>query len=345
MNKLQAALSRKNIGAPPVWMMRQAGRYHSHYQQIRKQHSFLKVCKTPEIAAEVAMGPIRDFDFDAAILFSDILFPLEAMGVPLDFNPGPQLGFHLRGVSDLDRYQTNINLDFFSFQADALRQTRALLPADKGLIAFVGAPLTLYIFAVEGSHKQGISSALAGLHDMRFQSFMEKLLPVLLHNMCVQAEAQPDCLAIFDSCAGDISIHDFQTLYWPYLEKLLTAFVHRYPQIPLIYYGQKLQQGCWQLFKEIPVACIGVDHHHYAMSDVLTQWHADFALQGNFDPAFLVLPPEQAQFHMRTWLETMASLPAEVKQGWICGLGHGVTPQAREENVRAFVRLSREILA
>src|SRR5580698_2621951 len=100
---LQHALARRNTRRPPVWFMRQAGRYHSHYQKLRAQHEFIELCKNPELAVEVTMGPIEDFGFDAAILFSDLLFPLEAMGMGLRYAPGPMLDWHLREISDLAR--------------------------------------------------------------------------------------------------------------------------------------------------------------------------------------------------------------------------------------------------
>src|ERR1044071_270057 len=101
MSLFRQAIAGENKGRPPIWMMRQAGRYHAHYQAMKQKHTFLELCRTPELACEVTMGPIHDFDFDAAILFSDILFPLEVLGVPLDFAPGPQLGFLLQSKEDL----------------------------------------------------------------------------------------------------------------------------------------------------------------------------------------------------------------------------------------------------
>src|SRR5688572_9679618 len=106
MTLLKDALALKNLNRPPVWMMRQAGRYHSHYQVLRKKYSFIELCKLPEVACEATMGPIRDFDFDAAILFSDLLFPLEAMGMGLSYQEGPQLGWFLRETGDLKRLRS-----------------------------------------------------------------------------------------------------------------------------------------------------------------------------------------------------------------------------------------------
>ena len=115
---LAAALARRNTGRPPVWFMRQAGRYHAHYQMLKRYADFLTLCKDPQYAAETAMGPVHDFNFDAAILFSDLLFPLEAMGMGLTYDPGPKLAFHLKSLTDLERLQGGAErATFMNFQA------------------------------------------------------------------------------------------------------------------------------------------------------------------------------------------------------------------------------------
>src|SRR5471030_1657451 len=135
----RSALTRKNTLRPPVWFMRQAGRYHSHYQAIRKKHSFIELCKTPAVACEATLGPIADFGFDAAILFSDLLFPLEVMGMGLRYEEGPKLDWHLRHTSDLARLQGGApRAAHMSFQAEAIALLRTRLPADRSLIGFVG---------------------------------------------------------------------------------------------------------------------------------------------------------------------------------------------------------------
>ena len=123
---LTAAVNRRNTGRPPVWMMRQAGRYHSHYQSLKRYNDFLALCKDPGLAAETAMGPVHDFNFDAAILFSDLLFPLEAMGMGLTYDPGPKLAFHLHSLGDVDMLTGGAErAQFMQFQAEAVRLTRA----------------------------------------------------------------------------------------------------------------------------------------------------------------------------------------------------------------------------
>jgi len=150
---LGRALARDNGGRPPVWFMRQAGRYHQHYQRLRARHEFIELCKNPELATAVTLGPIEDFGFDAAILFSDLLFPLEALGMGLSYAPAPALSWHLRSVADLARLHTGEQLvQQLQFQGEALQLIRRRLPPECGLIGFVGAPFTLYAYAVAGSH-------------------------------------------------------------------------------------------------------------------------------------------------------------------------------------------------
>ncbi|NDD93336.1 uroporphyrinogen decarboxylase, partial [bacterium] len=190
MNLFQKALRGENLDSrPPVWLMRQAGRYHSHYQKMKERYTFMELCKIPEAACETTMGPIRDFDFDAAILFSDLLFPLEALGMGLRYEPGPKLDWHLQSFEDtkkLDRGGGKL-LERLSFQADAMKLIRKELPQSKGLLGFVGGPSTLFAYAVEGSHAGDLESTKRGLSDGRFDAFNDVLLDLLAENMALQA--------------------------------------------------------------------------------------------------------------------------------------------------------------
>ncbi len=338
MNLFQQTLRRENnSGTPPIWFMRQAGRYHAHYQNLRKQYSFLDLCRDAKVSAEAAMGPIRDFDFDAAILFSDILFPLEALGVSLDFNPGPQLGRLLRSKEDLHAYQPVADVrGFFGFQAEALMELRRQLPSEKGLIGFVGGPLTLYQFACEGSGKAERIAL-----DERFPGFMEKLIPLLAENMAVQADAEIDCLAILDSSAGIISEAEYSASYLPFVKDLIAQFRSRHPQMPVLYYAKGASPRLWTLLESLNIQGIGVDHYQN-LTRALTEHHGRYAIQGNFPPEWMNLPWKEAEPMLQAAFAEVASLPPAMRQGWICGLGHGMQPLGREENVRNFVRLARE---
>src|SRR3979409_1743046 len=147
--RFQNALARREQSTPPIWLMRQAGRYHRHYQALRQKHSFIDLCKRPELAAEVAMGPVTDFDFDAAILFSDLLFPLEALGMGLEYTDrGPRLGWNLNEKSFARLRSIDDAWPNLLFQGEAVRATRDRLTDDRSLIGFVGGPWTLFVYAV-----------------------------------------------------------------------------------------------------------------------------------------------------------------------------------------------------
>ena len=146
-SRFQNALNRVPQEIPPIWFMRQAGRYHIHYQNLKKSHSFVELCKTPALSAQTALGPIEEFDFDVAILFSDILFPLESLGMDLIYDPGPIFKEHL-SEENASRILVNKNpISSLEFQGEAIERTLELLPYDKSMIGFIGGPWTLLSFA------------------------------------------------------------------------------------------------------------------------------------------------------------------------------------------------------
>src|SRR6266568_1277639 len=174
--RFQNALACRSQSTPPIWLMRQAGRYHKHYQALRAKHSFMDLCKQPELAAEVALGPVLDFGFDAAILFSDLLFPLEALGTGLEYTDhGPRLGWKLDENSISRLRAIDDAWPHLLFQGDAMRATRERLPDDRSLIGFVGGPWTLFVYAVEGTHKGSLINAKRLLP--LFSRFCEMMVP------------------------------------------------------------------------------------------------------------------------------------------------------------------------
>jgi uroporphyrinogen decarboxylase len=343
MNLFNRALNQKNFSRPPVWMMRQAGRYHAHYQELRKKYSFVDLCKMPEVACEATMGPIRDFDFDAAILFSDLLFPLEAMGMGLRYEVGPQLDWHLQEVSDLKRLAGGGQLaKTLEFQAKAIELIKKQLPKEKGLLGFVGGPLTLFCYAVEGSHKGDLQSSKNGLKDGRFEGFFEKLSDLLVENMLLQARAGADTIAVLDTCAGEFSPEVYQNDIVPYLDVVLRNFKDKAPNTPIVYYSKGTGAEHWNSLKSLPISGLGVDWRH-DIAEVLTQWGSRWAIQGNIDPQWLFLEPAELEKRLRHVFQTVKALPSEARRGWICGLGHGILPKTPEANVRLFLKIQKEI--
>jgi uroporphyrinogen decarboxylase len=342
-NLLQSALERTNASRPPVWFMRQAGRYHNHYRQLRARHSFEDLCKKPELATAVTLGPIDDFDFDAAILFSDLLFPLEALGMPLKYDPGPKLGWHVREHDDIQRLVlTDASVASLEFQGRALRAIRGRLPDSKGLLGFVGGPLTLFFYAAAGSHQGDLGIAHAGLPDGRYAAFCEKLLPLLTQNIVMQWRAGADCIAIFDTCAGELGPQAFARWVVPQLRDVVNAVRRECPDARILYYSKGTDAAHWRLLGEVRLDGIGVDWKT-PIASVLAEFGAHWAVQGNIDPHTLLLPEADFLESVEQFFAPVAALPAGQRRGWICGLGHGVLPATPENHVRLFVDLQREL--
>lgn len=338
---LTAALTRRNHGRPPVWFMRQAGRYHRHYQALRARHEFIELCKNPDLATAVTLGPIEDFGFDAAILFSDLLFPLEAMGMGLCYDPGPKLDWHLRTPADLARLQGGAaRASHMDFQAEALRRIRVQLPAECGLIGFVGGPFTLYAYAVAGSHEGFAREKLVieGLYD----GFCEALVPLLAANMVLQVQGGADCVALFDTAAGMLDPAQFAARITAPLRRVLAAFRAHCPQTPVIYYSRDTGPDHWRALEHLGIQCLGVDWRH-DLPATLTAQTPHWSVQGNLDPEWLHLPAAELEPRVRAVFERVLALPASVRAGWVCGLGHGVLQHTPEENVRLVLRVQRQM--
>jgi uroporphyrinogen decarboxylase len=340
---LQQALARTNHGRPPVWFMRQAGRYHRHYQRLRARHEFIELCKRPELAVEVTLGPIEDFGFDAAILFSDLLFPLEAMGMGLRYDPGPKLDWHVRTTDDLKRLAGGRELaQQMSFQAEALSLLRRRLDPECALIGFVGGPFTLYAYAVAGSHEGFARDASGAHHSELYQGFTQRLQSLLAANMELQVQGGADCVAIFDTAAGALEPDDFARQVAPALADVVREFRVRCPDTPLIYYSRDTGPSHWAALREIDFQCLGIDWRNDLVGALRT--HSDYwALQGNIDPEWLLLSPAELEVRVRSVFARVLVLPAAQRAAWVCGLGHGVLQQTPEDNVRLVLKIQREM--
>jgi uroporphyrinogen decarboxylase len=322
--------------------MRQAGRYHRHYQALRSRHEFIELCRQPQLAAEVTLGPIEEFGFDAAILFSDLLFPLEAMGMGLRYAPGPQLDWHLRTAGDLARLTGGAaRAAHMDFQARALELLRTRLPAATALIGFVGGPFTLYAYAVAGSHEGFARTGLNGLDDGLYQGFNQRLCELLAANMALQAQAGADCVAIFDTAAGTLTAEQFARHAAQPLADLMRAFRARCPLTPVIYYSRDTGPAHWRALRDIDLQCLGIDWRH-DLIEVLAQEEGR-SVQGNIDPQWLLLPPAELESRLRGSFARLLQQPAALRAGWVCGLGHGVLQSTPESNIKLALRVQREM--
>jgi len=322
----------------PVWFMRQAGRYHAHYQNIKKDSDFMTMCKTPDLACEITMGPIDDFKFDAAILFSDLLFPLEQMGMGLSYHSGPPtLEMKIEGMDDLKKLKLNEKAEtFYNFQKEALSLLKNRLPKDKTLLGFTGAPWTLYAYAVEGSHAGNLISSKKGFYDGRFHGFMELLLPQLEENLKIQAAGGADALCLFDTAVGELDRSHFNKFIAPYLRKITKNLKTAYPDVKIIYYSKHTHLNYLRDLEDENIDVLGVDWR-MNLNEALNTLGKDYYVQGNLDPSLLHLPWEILE---QKWFDLWNSLDENTPfDKWILGLGHGVLPKTPEINVKKSVEL------
>jgi uroporphyrinogen decarboxylase len=332
----------------PVWYMRQAGRYHQHYQNLKKDHDFTTLCKVPELATEVTMGPIEAFGFDAAILFSDILFPLDQLGMGLRYlDQGPQLGFLLKDGDHTSLATKLIEVqsprDYFHFQKQALQLLGKRLSPEKTLIGFVGAPFTLYTYAMEGTHSGQLIATKKGLYPAQnagpslFEAFVEKLYPTLLQSMISQAEGGAQAMGIFDTAAGEISLFDFEKFVVPVIRRLTQDFKKRFPLCPIIYYSKLTHLPYLKALQDPHIDVLGIDWR-VDIAAALNQLSEQYMIQGNIDPAWLHLSWSQLENNLQNFYSNLKKSAPSKSARWIMGLGHGITVKTPEENVLKSVQ-------
>ena len=320
------SLKRISQTVPPIWFMRQAGRYHSHYQNLKKKYSFEQLCKTPELAAEVAYGPVKEFDFDVAILFSDILFILEGLGLGLKFNPGPIFSQYItkdnfKNFSDLDKAFNHLN-----FQADALKLTREMLPKSKSLIGFVGGPWTLLRFAT-GKTKEKLQ-----YEDFHMEYMKNVILPLLEMNIGLQLKSGAEIVMIFDSSLYDLDSVIFSNQYIGLIKNLTNKFPEK-----IGYYSRGRNIKELIPFMDFPLAGMGFDKN-ISLNDVFLNSNSGF-VQGNFDENLMLLSENDFLIELKKFIQEIKAI--DNYNGWVCGLGHGINKNTPEKNVHLFIETIR----
>lgn len=321
----------------PVWFMRQAGRYHSHYQNIKKNSDFMTMCKDPKLACEITMGPIRDFNFDAAILFSDLLFPLEQLGLGLSYISGPPtLQFRLESFSDLKKCQIQAeSKKFYDFQKQATQLLKNELSLDKTLLGFVGAPFTLYTYAVEGSHSGNLTSSKKGFYDGRYRGFCELLIPELIQEMSLQAQGGADAICLFDTAVGEVMLSDFKEFILPYLKKVTSEFKKIHPDKKVIYYSKLTHIHYLKMIEDDNIDVLGIDWR-LSLKECLKILGKDYMIQGNIDPSYLHYDWEILELKLQQFWDELSKSDLPLNR-WIMGLGHGVLQHTPEANVKKAV--------
>jgi uroporphyrinogen decarboxylase len=310
---------------------------------LRKHNSFVDLCKKPKLAAEVALGPIQDFDFDVAILFSDLLFPLEALGLGLSYDKGgPELSLSLEQKHFSNFRSFDSAMDMMMFQKEAMQETRKILPANKSLIGFVGGPWTLFVYAVEGSHKGSLIEAKKRAPSL-FPAFCEFILPLLKRNIEIQFEGGAEAVMILDTAAGELSPQQAQD----WIVNPLRALMPIDKKSNIGYYAKHSSLKLFELMNQDrgpdTKLGIGVDHR-FELAPILKSQRYSF-VQGNFDQILLHQASNDFEKALRQYLAPLSELSLEERRGWICGVGHGLVPHTPEAHVRSFVKIVREVFA
>lgn len=316
----------------PVWMMRQAGRYLPEYRSLRQKFpDFLSFVKNPDAAAEATLQPVKRFDLDAAILFSDILVTLPPMGFHLEFQPGkgPVISNPIRSREDISRLRAFSPKQEFVYTERALQNVKRELPASKALLGFVGGPLTIASYAIEGGSSKDLhrTKALFYSDPQTFQAFLDIVAEATGEYLAYQAEWGADALVIMDSWAGLLARADYDQMAKPYTEKVI-SIVRGFTNAPIIHYAN----GAAHLeasFANLDVDVLGVDHR--SELSVLFEKYPKRIFQGNLDQAMLFADSEQIKLRTREILELAKNRPH------IMNLGHGILPNTPIENVQAFI--------
>ena len=334
--KFSNAINNIPQSTPPIWFMRQAGRYHSHYQSLRKNYSFVELCKTPNLAAEVAMGPINDFDYDVAILFSDILFPLESLGLKLDYAPGPVFD---RFLEEDDIIKTPNELDVihrYNFQAEALRLTRASLSQEKSLVGFVGGPWTLLSYGLGIKDEEKIVNVDENLFFEK--ALYDVLVPMLRSIIKMQLDNNAEIVYLFDTNAKQLEQNYFTDKY---IVELKHNIFSEFPN-KIAYFCKNnpiLEKSNTNVDLKLSGMVYGKNE---GLENLLPQVKTGF-IQGNFDPSLLLKPEDQFKIELDKFIQKFSRLSFEERSGWICSLSHGMLPKAKENNVKYFINKVRSI--
>jgi uroporphyrinogen decarboxylase len=322
------ACRREHVDVTPVWFMRQAGRYMQEYRTLRSQYSLLEICRTPDLATEVTLQPIRRLEVDAAILFSDLLLPLAPMGLPFDFvkGEGPQIERPIDGPADIERLRVFEPRQALGYVLDAIRQIQKELNQRVPLIGFAGAPFTLASYAIEGGHSNNFAKTKSLMygHPEDWHRLCEKLSRVVADFLVAQIDAGVDVVQVFDSWVGALDATDYREFALPHTRAIFDALGTR---VPTIHFGT----GTSTILEELRDAggdVIGVDWR-IPIDEAWERIGTTHAVQGNLDPTLLLGPPARMLQQTDAVLRRIGGRP-----GHIFNLGHGILPSTPVEHVQ-----------
>ena len=313
----------------PVWMMRQAGRYLPEYREIRANRSFLEVCKTPELAAEVSMQPFRRLGVDAIIVFCDILIPAEAMGMELELgDAGPNLPAPVRTAADVEKLKLFDPEKETAFLPEAIRRIVREAGADVPVLGFAAAPWTLACYMVEGKTKEGFATVKSFLyHEPKVsRELLSKIARATIPYLMAQIAAGVSAVQLFDTWCGELNLAEYTEYALPAVQEIISGLQGT---VPIIYYT-KASAHLLPAVVKAGAEVLSVDWR-VDLAELRRLAGAQVAIQGNLDPAVLFGPQEKIR---RTTLDCVAALEG---RGHILNLGHGILQHTPVENAKLFI--------
>ena len=332
------ACRRQPVDRTPIWMMRQAGRYMAEYRALRAKHSLLELCRTPELAVEVTLQPVRAFAFDAAILFSDLLIPLAPLGIPFDFQKGegPVIDKPVRTAADVGALRRFEPRQELAMVLEAIRLLRRELQVP--LIGFAGAPFTLASYAIEGGHSSHFAATKALMYgdSATWHRLAALLAEVVADYLRAQVEAGAQAVQLFDSWVGALDADDYRELVLPHVKCIFDAIADL--EVPKIHFGTGTGH-LLALQREAGGTVIGVDWR----TPLDEGWRLvgdGVAVQGNLDPTLLLAPRERLLARVDDVLRRAKGRP-----GHVFNLGHGILPGTPPDAVKAVVEHVHEASA
>lgn len=324
------ALKGEDVTRPPVWMMRQAGRYLPEYIEIREKYDFFTRCETPELASEITVQPIRRYGMDAAILFSDILVIPQAMGIEVQMKPGfgPLLPDPVKTAADVEGVIVPDVDESLKYVMDAIRMTNNKLAGEVPLIGFAGAPWTVFCYTVQGQGSKTFdkAKAFAFTESEAAHKLLQKITDTTIAYLKAKVDAGVHAVQLFDSWGGLLSPEDYNTYSLPYIRQIVEALKEMAPVIVFA-------KGCWFALKDLAetgASALGVDWTCSARNARYLSG-GNITLQGNLDPSRLLSPPDEIKKRVHEMINAFGV------NRYIANLGHGILPNVPVDHAGAFI--------
>lgn len=329
------ALKGETVDRPPVWMMRQAGRYLPDFMKLKAKYDFFTRCQTPELATEITIMPIQQIGTDAAILFSDILVVLQAMNIEVEMKPevGPWIPKPIQSVAALNDVIVPDAEVALGYVIDAVKMTKQALNDEVPLIGFAGSPWTLLCYAVQGQGSKNFDKAKAFCFSQPelAHRLLQMITDTTIDYLKAKVAAGVDAVQLFDSWGGLLSPDDYNIFSWPYIQQIVTALKD---DIPVIVFGK----GCWFALHDMAksgASALGVDWTCSARNARYLSG-GQITLQGNFDPSRLLSPIPTIKSEVKKMIDGFG------KDRYIVNLGHGILPNIPVSHAQAFVDAVKE---